>query len=281
MRGSGTSSKSRLRAATISVLTGALTLGLLATGAGPASAAPEVCADTQVPRTVNAVYAPYTVRVCLTVPDQPDPVDVTAKVTVNDSQAMVQRVRFVWNGDFDHPLLVDNDPSPDGSFSMRLISRRVGTATGNLTARAVLDNNQFDGASNDATADSPGASVTPDTVTPLPQYTTADSGRESSNAAESRARSSAGGRKRPSRRLPTNGRFTAPGTWPATGSIGSTSPRKRSGARASNNLRGVDSGVVSSRTVISSSGRGRAVKSLGGWLAISSVTGHPSPTHAG
>jgi len=170
MRGSGTTSTSRLRAATISVLTGALTLGLLATGAGPASAAPEVCADTQVPRTVNAVYAPYTVRVCLTVPDQPDPVDVTAKVTVNDSQAMVQRVRFVWNGDFDHPLLVDNDPSPDGSFSMRLISRRVGTATGNLTARAVLDNNQFDGASNDATADSPGASVTPDTVTPLPQY---------------------------------------------------------------------------------------------------------------
>jgi hypothetical protein len=79
-------------------------------------------------------------------------------------------VRFVWNGDFDHPLLVDNDPSPDGSYSMRLFSRRLGTAAGTLTARAVLDNNQFDGASNDATADSPDAAVTPDTVTPLPDY---------------------------------------------------------------------------------------------------------------
>ena len=33
------------------------------------------------------------------------------------------------------------------------------------------------------------------------------------------------------------GRLTAPGMWPATGSIGSTSPRKRSGARASTKKR--------------------------------------------
>ncbi len=44
----------------------------------------------------------------------------------------------------------------------------------------------------------------------------------------------AAGLKRPSAsRLALKNRFIAPGMWPATGSSGSTSPRKRSGARAS------------------------------------------------
>ena len=45
-----------------------------------------------------------------------------------------------------------------------------------------------------------------------------------------------------------NGRLTAPGTWPATGSSGSTSPRKRSPARASTN----QPGACFSRALISS-----------------------------
>ncbi len=61
-----------------------------------------------------------------------------------------------------------------------------------------------------------------------------DGGRRSAPSAENRARSSSGARNRPC--SPTRsgaGRLTAPGMWPATGSIGSTSPRNRSGARAS------------------------------------------------
>src|SRR5215204_2389251 len=69
MRGSGTSSTGRLRAATISVLTGALTVGLLATGAGPASAAPPVCGPTKtVDRYIGDQYVPYTIAVCIVTP---------------------------------------------------------------------------------------------------------------------------------------------------------------------------------------------------------------------
>src|SRR5256885_7930662 len=39
------------------------------------------------------------------------------------------------------------------------------------------------------------------------------------------SRSSAGSRKRPLGASEANGTFEAPGIWPATGSIGSTSPR--------------------------------------------------------
>ncbi len=63
-----------------------------------------------------------------------------------------------------------------------------------------------------------------------------------------RRSSSSGGRKRPSaRRLALKGWFTAPGMWPATGSIGSTAPAKRSGARASmSRVPGFRSAAISS-----------------------------------
>ena len=58
-------------------------------------------------------------------------------------------------------------------------------------------------------------------------------------SAANRSRSAADGRKRPSApRFPVVGALTAPGTCPARGSTGSTSPRYRSAARASSTTPG-------------------------------------------
>jgi chitodextrinase len=185
MRGSGTSSTGRLRAATISVLTGALTVGLLATGAGPASAAPPVCGPTKtVDRYIGDQYVPYTIAVCIVTPgddsQQPlqDPVGVSATATVTDpsGRAVVQRVTFRWkpdNGAEDTYLLSDNDPEqPGGTYRMSLLSNRLPDTPGNLVARAVVDNDNGDGivgAAGESTADAEINIVKdPDTPPPTP-----------------------------------------------------------------------------------------------------------------
>ena len=71
-------------------------------------------------------------------------------------------------------------------------------------------------------------------VTPLPQWWTTVAGSRPASSASNSAFSSAGFLNRPSGpRFSPNGRFKAPGMWPATGSSGSISPRKRGVARAS------------------------------------------------
>ena len=70
-------------------------------------------------------------------------------------------------------------------------------------------------------------------VTPEPQYAATGASARTPRASK-RARSASGDRKRPSSSVfSVSGAFTAPGTWPATGSIGSCSPRNRSAARTS------------------------------------------------
>ncbi len=70
-------------------------------------------------------------------------------------------------------------------------------------------------------------------VTPEPHISTTCCGSRFPITPCSSTRSSCASRSRPSATFNANGRLTAPGTWPATGSSGSTSPRKRSPARAS------------------------------------------------
>ena len=96
-------------------------------------------------------------------------------------------------------------------------------------------------------------------VTPEPQYApTGPAAR-----AVKRAVSSAVVRKVPSGfTLSAAGALTAPGMWPATGSMGSRSPRYRSPARASSSspVRATDSAPAASSTGM---WPGRAVKSPG------------------
>ena len=157
MRGSDTSSTSRLPAATIAVVTGALTVGLLVSGAGPASAAP-VC-DTETVGRSTLGLPDYQVTVCIETPgdDEPvtDPVDVTATATVTDPvlAAVVQRVTFRWKPDDgtvgattpgDLYLLADNDPEPGSRYRMSLRTNRLPAEPGDLVARAVVDDNVND-----------------------------------------------------------------------------------------------------------------------------------------
>jgi hypothetical protein len=146
----------RLRADTIAVLTGALTVGLLATGAGPANAAPPECADTQVTdRVIGSQPAPYTITVCILTPGEGeqlvDPVDVTATIAVTDTwgAAQAQRMTFRWKpdgGSSDTYLLSDNDvEQPGGIYRMSLRSHRLPDVPGRLIARAIVDDDVNDG----------------------------------------------------------------------------------------------------------------------------------------
>ena len=149
----------RLRTATISVLTGALTVGLLVTGAGPASAAPPVCDIETVDRSAIGLPA-YEVTVCIENPGDGEPVtdpeDVTATATVSDPvmAAVVQRVTFRWKPDDgtvgdttpgDLYLLSDNDPEPGNRYRMSLRTNRLPAEPGDLVARAIVDDNVNDG----------------------------------------------------------------------------------------------------------------------------------------
>ena len=71
-------------------------------------------------------------------------------------------------------------------------------------------------------------------LTPLPQWCTTVAGSRPPSKASNSALSSAAGLNLPSGPMFwLEGRFSAPGIWPATGSSGSTSPLKRGVARAS------------------------------------------------
>jgi|GEM_PF-1105029 len=147
----------RLRAVVTTLLTGALTVGVLATAAGPAGAAEPVCDTETVDRSPLGLQ-PYQVTVCIETPGDgapvTDPVDVTATATVDDPAAVVQRVTFRWKPDDgtvgdtspgDLYLLSDNDRDPDNRYRMSLRTNRLPAEPGDLVARAIVDDDVNDG----------------------------------------------------------------------------------------------------------------------------------------
>ena len=128
----------------------------------------------------------------------------------------------------------------------------------------------------------PAARASWQALTPLPQATTTGSarrpaassapGRAAASAsgpaapsASNRARSSGGARKRPSvARNVAVGALIAVGMWPATGSIGSTSPRYRSGARASSSVTVPRRAASSSRAIVRGQAEGTSGQAAAG-----------------
>ena len=158
--GLATSPGGRLRAVAATALAVILLGSLLVTVAGPAAAA--VCDTETIDRSATGLVS-YDVTVCLVTPgdgDQlADPVDVTATATVTDpsGRAHVRRVTFRWKptgAGTDTYLLTDNDAEQPGDlYRMSLRSNRLPGATGTLTARAVVDDDELDGAETTTTVD--------------------------------------------------------------------------------------------------------------------------------
>ena len=120
-----------------------------------------------------------------------------------------------------------------------LIGRRGATSTSSAGPVATgrsgseLHSDHEPGYSAASTPTAASAATATDAVMPEPQYTPKSVSPCSLN---SRASSVSSRNTPPSASRLVLGRFCAPGMWPATGSTGSTSPRNRSGARASSKV---------------------------------------------